>query len=73
MDLRTVVLNSLSADRALTFEEVVQIVAHSLEPAIRDTLNDLADKKQILRHVGGRDHPWRYQAIAVKRRKLQDA
>jgi hypothetical protein len=70
MDLRAAIKDVLGpGTRALTFEDVVKGVGERLEGEIRATLNDLADKKQILRHIGGKNHPWRYQAIQIKRRK----
>ena len=65
MDLRSIVLAVLKADagHAFTFDEVVKAVAERLESDVRETLNDLARKEQILRHFGGHDHPWHYQAF----------
>jgi hypothetical protein len=68
MDLRAAIIGVLnSSTHALTFDEVVKGVAERLEDDIRATLNELADKEQIHRHVGGRDHLWRYQALPIKR------
>lgn len=58
----------LESGQALKFDDVVKGVAEKLEDDIRATLNDLADKEAIIRHVGGRDHSWRYQALPIKRR-----
>lgn len=38
-----------NAGRALTFDDLVKGVAERLEDDIRATLNDLTDRKQILR------------------------
>lgn len=71
MDLRAVIIDVLgSGTDTLTFEDVVKGVGEKLEAEIRVTLNDLAEKKQIIRHIGGKNYPWRYQAIPLKRRKV---
>jgi hypothetical protein len=69
MDLRATILDVLRADasHALTFDSVVKGVAEKLAPEIRATLNDLFDKGQIDRQIGGRDQPWRYQARITRR------
>jgi hypothetical protein len=69
MDLHEAIMDVLNANdsRALTFDEVVKTVAERLEGDIRATLNELYDKEKILRHVGGKDHPWRYQAKPLPR------
>ncbi len=69
MDLRAIVLAVLKADtsHALTFDEVVKAVADRLESDVREALNDLARKEQIIRHIGGREHPWLYQAFPIGR------
>ncbi len=71
MDLQSTIIDVLSASsQALTFDEVVRDVAGRLEKDIRNTLNELADNERIYRHVGGKNHPWRYQAIPMKRRRV---
>jgi hypothetical protein len=72
MDLRAAVLDVLQANasRALTFDDVVKGVAERLERDIRANLNELAAEERILRHVGGRDHRWRYQAPPIKPRRI---
>jgi hypothetical protein len=70
MDLRTVIRNTLSAERVMRFDQVVKAVAEKLEPDIRQALNELARNGEIRRHVGGRDHPWTYQALPIKPRKI---
>ena len=74
MDLHKTVLSILQADasHALTFNDVVSGVAELLKDDIRTTLNELTDKSQIRRHVGGRGHSWRYQANRVKRRRVEN-
>ncbi len=73
MDLHAIILDVLQADtsRALKFDDVVQEVANRLEHDIRTALNELTDNEQILRHVGGHDHPWRYQGKPFKRRAIE--
>ena len=68
MELQAVILDALEekSGNALVFDEVVKGVAERLEDQIRQTLNDLTDKQKIQRHVGGRDHPWRYQAYPAR-------
>jgi hypothetical protein len=68
MDLRTIVVAVLKADtsHAFTFDEVVKAVAARLESDVREALNDLARKERIIRHIDGRDHPWRYQAFPIE-------
>ena len=70
MNLQAIIMDSLQANagHALTFDDVVKCVAERLEGDIRATLNDLTDRKWIERHVGGRDHPWRYGAPPIERR-----
>jgi predicted transcriptional regulator len=69
MDLQETVMDVLRASgQVLTFEEVLKGIAEKLEGDVRTTLNGLVDKKEITRHVGGRDHPWRYQAVPMRRR-----
>lgn len=60
-------------DRALTFEQIAEGVAIRLEDQIRTALNEMVEAGQVERHVGGRNHPWRYSAVPpqpVTRRKL---
>jgi hypothetical protein len=68
MDLRKIILSVLKADTShvFTFDEVVKAVAARLESDVREALNDLARKERIIRHIDGRDHPWRYQAFPVE-------
>jgi len=65
MNLRAIVLAVLKANasHAFTLDEVVKGVAERLESDVRETLNDLARKERICRHIGGHDHPWLYQAV----------
>jgi hypothetical protein len=67
MDLQATIVDVLRASsHAMTFENVVRGVAQRLEDDIRAKLNELADKDQIQRHPGGRNHLWRYQATPMK-------
>jgi hypothetical protein len=69
MNLRATVLAVLKADdrHAFTFDEIVKAVAGRLESDVREALNELARKEQIVRHFDGRDHPWVYQAFPIER------
>jgi hypothetical protein len=62
-DLQATVTALLSTGQALTFDHIVGQVAESLRSDIRLTLNELVAKGRIRRRVGGRNYPWRYQAI----------
>lgn len=56
--------------KAMTVEEIAKGIAGRLEEDIRATLNELAKTQQVLRHVGGRDHPWRYQVKTKPNRRI---
>ena len=75
MELKPLILDALLEDaaHAFTFDEVVSGIAKKLEPQIREVLNDLSDKQAIRRHVGGKNHRWRYQAKPIYRRELDHA
>ena len=69
MDLRSIVLAVLKTDdsHAFTYDEIVKAVTGRVESEVREALNDLARREQIVRHIGGRDHPWLYQAFPIER------
>ena len=69
MDLNITIMNVLgSTGAALTFEDVIEGVIQRLEPEIRNALNALHDEGRIERHLGGRNHPWRYRIKPINRR-----
>jgi len=69
MDLRSIVLAVLMTahSHAFTYDEVVKAVTDRVESEVREALNELARREQIVRHIGGRDHPWLYQAFPIER------
>ena len=70
MNLQATIFEVLQSDprHALTFDEIVRGVSERLEGDIRANLNKFTDEQRIHRHQGGRDYPWRYQAVQINRR-----
>jgi hypothetical protein len=66
MDLQAIIMAVLSeSGQTLTFDAIARGVAESLKADIRVTLNGLVAKGQIRRRAGGRNYPWRYQAVGT--------